>query len=91
MTDIKIKRYADKENLKKLMKYSKDTFANKSEINEKFYTKEQIDTMLESGSGGGGTGGDLSNYYTKSEVDNLLSNISVDSITNEEIEEICVL
>ena len=91
MPDIKIKRYADKENLKKLMKYSKDTFANKSEINEKFYTKEQIDTMLESGSGGGGTGGDLSNYYTKSEVDNLLSNISVNSITNEEIKEICVL
>lgn len=91
MTDIKIKRYADKENLKKLMKYSKDTFANKNEINEKFYTKEQIDTMLESGSGGGGTGGDLSNYYTKSEVDNLLGNISVNSITNEEIEEICVL
>lgn len=94
MTDIKIKieRYADKENLKKLMKYSKDTFANKGEINEKFYTKEQIDTMLESGgTGGGGTGGDLSNYYTKSEVDNLLSNISVNSITNEEIEEICVL
>ena len=59
MTDIKIKRYADKENLKELMKYSKDTFANKSEINEKFYTKEQIDTMLESGSGGtgGGTSG----------------------------------
>lgn len=57
MPDIKIKRYADKENLKKLMKYSKDTFANKSEINEKFYTKEQIDSMLESGSGGGGTGG----------------------------------
>lgn len=91
MTDIKIKRYADKENLKKLMKYSKDTFANKSEINENFYTKEQIDSMLESGSGGGGTGGDLSNYYTKSEVDNLLSNTSVYSITNEEIEEICVL
>ena len=90
MPDIKIKRYADKENLKKLMKYSKDTFANKNEINEKFYTKEQIDTMLESGSGGGGTS-DLSNYYTKSEVDNLLSNISVDSITNEEIERICVL
>lgn len=113
MTDIKIKRYADKENLKKLMKYSKDTFVNKSEINEKFYTKEQIDTMLEGvsgGTGGGGTGGDyytkseidtklnskvntsdLSNYYTKSEVDNLLSNISVYSITSEEIEEICVL
>lgn len=92
MPDIKIKRYADKENLKKLMKYSKDTFANKSEINEKFYTKEQIDSMIGSGSGGGsGTGGDLSNYYTKSEVDNLLSNISVNFITNEEIEEICVL
>ena len=57
MPDIKIKRYADKENLKKLMKYSKDTFANKNEVNEKFYTKEQIDSMLESGSGGGGTGG----------------------------------
>lgn len=89
MTDIKIKRYADKENLKKLMKYSKDTFATQSGVNEKFYTKEQIDTMLEGVSGG--TGGDLSNYYTKSEVDNLLSNISVYSITNEEIEEICVL
>lgn len=57
--EIKIKRYADKENLKKLMKYSKDTFANKSEVNEKFYTKEQIDSMLESGGtgGGGSTGG----------------------------------
>ena len=137
MPDIKIKRYADKENLKKLVKYSKDTFANKSEINEKFYTKEQIDTMLEGVSGGtgggGGTGGDyytkseidtkltskantndlsavatsgsyndlldkptsfdvdLDNYYTKSEVDNLLSKISVYSITSEEIKEICVL
>lgn len=65
MPDIKIKRYADKENLKKLMKYSKDTFANKSEINEKFYTKEQIDTML------GGSSGD--NYYTKSEIDTKLN------------------
>lgn len=45
--EIKIKRYADKENLKELMKYSKDTFATQSEVNEKFYTKEQIDTMLE--------------------------------------------
>lgn len=68
MTDIKIKRYADKENLKKLMKYSKDIFATQTEINEKFYTKEQIDTMLESGSGG--TGGD---YYTKSEIDTKLT------------------
>ena len=65
MPDIKIKRYADKENLKKLMKYSKDTFATKSETNEKFYTKEQIDTMLE------GVSGD--NYYTKSEVDTKLT------------------
>ena len=81
MTDIKIKRYADKENLKKLMKYSKNTFANKSEINKKFYTKEQIDTMLESGSGGGGgtgggTGGD---YYTKSEIDTKLNSKANDS------------
>ena len=89
MPDIKIKRYADKENLKKLMKYSKDTFATKSETNEKFYTKEQIDTMLEGVSGGGTV--DLTNYYTKTEVDNLLGNISVNSITNEEIERICVL
>ena len=65
MTDIKIKRYADKENLKKLMKYSKDTFANKNEINEKFYTKEQIDTMFEGVSGG--------DYYTKSEIDTKLN------------------
>ena len=35
MPDIKIKRYADKENLKKLMKYSKDTFATKSELSSK--------------------------------------------------------
>ena len=65
MPDIKIKRYADKENLKKLMKYSKDTFATKSETNEKFYTKEQVDSMLE------GVSGD--NYYTKSEVDTKLT------------------
>lgn len=59
MTDIKIKRYADKENLKKLMKYSKDTFATQSMINENYYTKEQVDILLESVSGGtgGGTGG----------------------------------
>ena len=137
MADIKIKRYADKENLKELMKYSKDTFANKNEINEKFYTKEQIDTKLESVSGGGGGGGTSGggsevgdatikinygstnlgsfttnqsadaivdihpintlineNYYIKSEVDDLLHNISNyggNSITKEEIEEICVL
>ena len=68
MPDIKIKRYADKENLKKLMKYSKDTFATKSETNEKFYTKEQVDTMLEGVSGGIGD-----NYYTKSEIDTKLT------------------
>ena len=88
MPDIKIKRYADKENLKKLMKYSKDTFATKSETNEKFYTKEQVDTMLEGVSGGGGTV-DLTNYYTKTEVDNLLSNIGGgDSATNTELDEL---
>ena len=89
MPDIKIKRYADKENLKKLMKYSKDTFATKSETNEKFYTKEQVDTML--GAGSGGTGGgtvDLTNYYTKTEVDNLLSNIGGDSATDTELDEL---
>ena len=42
MTEIKIKRCADKENLKKLMRYIKATFANKSEVNEEFYTKEQM-------------------------------------------------
>ena len=93
MPDIKIKRYADKENLKKLMKYSKDTFATKSETNEKFYTKEQVDTMLEGVSGGTGGGAtvDLSNYYTKTEVDNLLSNIGGtggDSATNTELDEL---
>lgn len=100
MTEIKIKRCADKENLKKLMRYIKATFANKSEVNEEFYTKEQIDTKLEGvsgGTGGDSTGdgtcddcytkseidtklnlkantSDLSNYFTKSEVVNLLSN-----------------
>ena len=86
MPDIKIKRYADKENLKKLMKYSKDTFATKSETNEKFYTKEQVDTMLGGVSGGGTV--DLSNYYTKPEVDNLLSNIGGESATNTELDEL---
>ena len=66
MPDIKIKRYADKENLKKLVKYSKDTFATKSETNEKFYTKEQVDTMFEGVSGG--TGGDSA---TNAELDEL--------------------
>ena len=116
MTDIKIKRCADKENLKKLMRYIKATFANKSEVNENFYTIEQIDTKLKgiSGGTGGGTSsggsevGDATikinygstnlgsfttnqsadaivdirpinnliseNYFTKSEVVNLLSN-----------------
>ena len=73
MPDIKIKRYADKENLKKLMKYSKDTFATKSETNEKFYTKEQVDTMLEGVSGGGGGGSTGGDYYTKSEIDTKLT------------------
>ena len=72
MTDIKIKRYADKENLKKLIKYSKDTFADKSEINENFYTKEQINIMLESSLSGIGSGiGD--DYYTKNEIDTKLN------------------
>ena len=77
MPDIKIKRYADKENLKELMKYSKDTFANKneiSEINENFYTKEQINTMLDSVLGGGGIGSGIGDdYYTKNEIDTKLN------------------
>lgn len=82
MTDIKIKRYADKENLKKLMKYSKDTFVNKSEIN-KFYTKEQIDSMLEGVSGGTGGGGTGDNYYTKSEIDTKLnSKVNTSDLNN---------
>jgi len=74
--EIKIKRYADKENLKELIKYCKATFASKD------------------GSTSGGGTVDLSNYYTKSEVDDLLRNVinySGNSITKEEIEEICVL
>ena len=198
MTDIKIKRYADKENLKELMRYCKATFASKdgsipggtpsgdyytkSEIDTKLnskanktttlsgygitdaYTKTQVDkkvsdlvnsapetldTLNELASALGNdsnfattiatqignkanssdvynkseiddllshktndsdlatvatTGSyndlldkptsfdvDLSNYYTKSEIDNLRGSISINSITNEEIEEICVL
>ena len=34
MPDIKIKRYADKENLKKLMKYSKDTFVQTTAVDQ---------------------------------------------------------
>ena len=68
MTDIKIKRYADKENLKKLVRYIKATFAIQSDINENFYTKDQVDILLESVSGGTGD-----NYYTKSEIDTKLT------------------
>lgn len=87
MTDIKIKRYADKENLKKLMKYSKDTFANKSEINEKFYTKEQIDSMLESGSGGTGGGSEVGDAtikinYGSTNLGSFTTNQSADAIVD---------
>lgn len=88
MPDIKIKRYADKENLKKLMKYSKDTFANKSEINEKFYTKEQIDSMLESGSGGGTGGGSevgdatIKINYGSTNLGSFTTNQSADAIVD---------
>ena len=59
---------------------------SKSEIDLTFVTKEQLaNTTIKQ------EDINLNNYYTKSEVDNLLSNISVNSITNEEIEEICVL
>lgn len=71
MPDIKIKRYADKENLKKLMKYSKDTFATQSVINENYYTKEQIDIMLEGSSGGTGGGGTGGVPATNAELDEL--------------------
>ena len=87
MPDIKMilnlifKRYADKENLKKLVRYIKATFANKSEINENYYTKEQIDIMFEESSGdtgGGGTGGTGGDYYTKSQI-----NIKLNSKAND--------
>lgn len=87
MPDIKIKRYADKENLKKLMKYSKDTFANKNEINEKFYTKEQIDSMLESGSGGTGGGSEVGDAtikinYGSTNLGSFTTNQSADAIVD---------
>ena len=87
MTDIKIKRYADKENLKELMKYSKDTFANKSEINENFYTKEQIDSMLESGSGGTGGGSEVGDAtikinYGSTNLGSFTTNQSADAIVD---------
>ncbi len=56
--------------------------ANSSEV----YTKTEVDNLISSGATV-----DLSNYYTKSEVDNLVNTISIASITDNEIEEICVL
>lgn len=56
--------------------------ANSSEV----YTKTEVDNLIS-----GGTTVDLTNYYTKSEVDNLVNTISIASITDNEIEEICVL
>lgn len=56
--------------------------ANSSEV----YTKTEVDNLIS-----GGATVDLSNYYTKSEVDNLVNTISIASITDNEIEEICVL
>ena len=88
MPDIKIKRCADKENLKKLMRYIKATFANKSEVNEEFYTKEQIDTMLEGVSGGGGTGGSevgdatIKINYGSTNLGSFTTNQSADAIVD---------
>lgn len=56
--------------------------ANSSEV----YTKAEVDNLIS-----GGATVDLTNYYTKSEVDNMVNGLSVMPITNEEIEEICVL
>ena len=56
--------------------------ANSSEV----YTKTEVDNLIS-----GGATVDLTNYYTKSEVDNLVNTISIASITDGEIEEICVL
>ena len=50
------------------------------------YTKSEVDNLIS-----GGATVDLTNYYTKSEVDNMINGLSVMPITDEEIEEICVL
>lgn len=49
-----------------------------------FYTKSQTDELLISKA-------NSSEVYTKTEVDNLVNTISIASITDNEIEEICVL
>lgn len=56
------------------------TKANSSDV----YTKSETDTLLTSKA-------NSSEVYTKSEIDNMLNGLSVMPISNEEIEEICVL